>query len=438
MVALIGWGVFKVMTGQVPPQSISTAGVIQQAQAISPFILIAVLIKAFSHGCAALTGVEAVSNGVQAFKEPAELNAGKTMVYMGLILGTIFLGVTYLAYAIPGIAPPDMIPGHPTVVSQVAAGVFGSGTFLYLDVQFITALILILAANTSFAGFPRLGMILAQDGYLPRQLMNLGDRLVYSNGIVILSFFAMLLIAVYRADYNAMMPLYAIGVFLSFTLAQWGMIKHHKIGKRAGWQRRAVINAIGATATGIVTIILIIEKFKEGAWMVLVAMPIIISIFRKIKHHYESIGKQLALPEDGYCPIAIEHTVLVLVSSLHRGTIPALEYAKTISDRVEAVHVELNPAATERIKKAWEAWGCGIPLTILKSPFRSISEPLLEYIDEVEDRYEHDLVTIIVPEFVTKKSWHNLLHNQTSIMIKALLRFRPGKVVTTVRYHLNE
>lgn len=438
MIALIGWGVFKVMTGQVPDQPITTAGVIDQVQSLSPLVLMAVMLNAFSHGCAALTGVEAVSNGVQAFKEPAELNAGKTMVYMGLILGAIFLGVTYLAYAIPGTLPPEMVPGHPTVVSQVAAGVFGHGSWMYLLVQFITAVILILAANTSFAGFPRLGMILAQDGYLPRQLMNLGDRLVYSNGIVILSFFAMLLIAVYHADYNKMMPLYAIGVFLSFTLAQWGMIKHHKRSNRAGWQRRAAINTIGALATGVVTLVLVYEKFFEGAWMVLVAMPIIISVFRKIRHHYESIGKQLALPEDGYCPLAIEHTVLVLVSSLHRGTIPALEYAKTISDRVEAVHVELNPAATERIKKAWEAWGCGIPLTILKSPFRSISEPLLEYIDEVEDRYEHDLVTIIVPEFVTKKSWHNLLHNQTSIMIKALLRFRPGKVVTTVRYHLNE
>ncbi len=437
MVGLIGWGIFKVATGQVPNQP-DTATVVSQVQSLSPLILIAVLIKAFSHGCAALTGVEAVSNGVQAFKEPAELNAGKTMVYMGLILGAIFLGVTYLAYAYPGIVPPDMLPGKPTVVSQIAASVFGHGTWMYLDVQLITAIILILAANTSFAGFPRLGMILAQDGYLPRQLMNLGDRLVYSNGIVILSFFAMLLIAVFHADYSAMMPLYAIGVFLSFTLAQWGMIKHHKLSQRAGWQRRAIVNTIGALATGIVTLILVYEKFWDGAWMVLAAMPIIIYIFREIRHHYESIGKQLALPSDGYCPIAIEHTVLVLVSSLHRGTIPALEYARTISERVEAVHVELNPAATERLKKAWEGWGCGIPLTILKSPFRSISEPLLEYIDEVEDRYEHDLVTIIVPEFVTKKSWHNLLHNQTSIMIKALLRYRPGKVVTTVRYHLNE
>jgi hypothetical protein len=248
----------------------------------------------------------------------------------------------------------------------------------------------------------------------------------------------MLLIIVYKADYNAMIPLYAIGVFLSFTLAQWGMIRHHKAEQKPGWQQRAIINTIGALLTGVVTIILAVEKFTEGAWIVLVAMPIIIFIFRQIRHHYQSIGKQLALPEDGYCPIAIEHTVLVLVSSLHRGTIPALEYAKTISDRVEAVHVELNPAGTERVKRAWEDWGCGIPLTILKSPYRSISEPLLEYIDEVEDRYKHDLVTIIVPEFVTKSWWHNLLHNQTSIMIKTLLRYRSNKVVTTVRYHLDE
>jgi hypothetical protein len=216
------------------------------------------------------------------------------------------------------------------------------------------------------------------------------------------------------------------------------MIKHHRLEKKPGWKRRAAVNIVGTAATGVVTVILIFEKFTEGAWMVLVAMPFIILIFRQIREHYTSVGKQLALPVTGYCPVPIEHTVLVLVSSLHRGTIPALEYAKTISDRVEAVHVEINPAATTRLRAAWEDWGCGIPLTILKSPFRSITEPLLEYIDEVEDRYEHDLVTIIVPEFVTKKSWHNLLHNQSSILIKALLRYRPGKVVTTVRYHLDE
>lgn len=436
MFAMLAWGVFRLATGQIATPD--TPQVLQEVHSMSLWVLLAVLMKAFSHGCAALTGVEAVSNGVQAFKEPAELNAGKTMMYMGLVLAIMFLGVTGLAYAIPGIMPPEMVVGHPTVVSQIAAGVFGHGSFMYLNVQLITALILVLAANTSFAGFPRLGMILAQDGYLPRQLMSLGDRLVYSNGIVILSVFAMLLIVVYDADYNKMMPLYAIGVFLSFTLAQWGMVKHHKHDQKPGWQRRMVVNGVGATATAVVTLILIFEKFWEGAWMVLVAMPIIIWVFRRIHHHYMSIGKQLALPVTGYCPVPVEHTVLVLVSSLHRGTIPALEYGKTISDRVEAVHVELNTAQTERLRKAWEEWGCGIPLTILKSPFRSISEPLLEYIDEVEDRYEHDLVTVIVPEFVTKKSWHNLLHNQTALTLKALLRNRPNKVVTTVRYHLEE
>jgi amino acid transporter len=437
MFSLIGCGIYKVVTGQVSDTP-NVHNTIQQIEAFSPWVLLAVLMKAFSHGCAALTGVEAVSNGVQAFKEPAEVNAGKTMMYMGMILGVIFLGVTYLAYAIPGVVPPLMHPGHATVVSQIAEGVFGHGSMMYLLVQFITAIILVFAANTSFAGFPRLGMILAHDGYLPRQLMNLGDRLVYSNGIVILSVFALTLIIIYHADYNHMMPLYAIGVFLSFTLAQWGMVKHHKLEKKPGWKQRTVVNVIGAVATAIVTLILIFEKFWEGAWLVLVAMPFIIWIFRRIRAHYESIGKQLALPATGYCPVPVEHTVLVLVSSLHRGTIPALEYAKTISERVEAVHVELSAAQTERLKKAWEDWGCGIPLTILKSPFRSISEPLLEYIDEVEDRYEHDLVTIIIPEFVTKKSWHNLLHNQTSITLKALLRYRRNKVVTTVRYHLDE
>ncbi len=444
MIALIGTGIWRVMTGEVGAVT-SVATVTTQVQSIAPLVLAAVLIRAFSHGCAALTGVEAVSNGVQAFNEPSDKNAAKTMVYMAVVLATMFIGITYLAYALPtgvphiAIAPGVIFGGHPiTVIAQVAAGVFGYGTWPFLIIQIITALILVLAANTSFAGFPRLGMILAQDGYLPRQLTNLGDRLVYSNGIVILSLFAILLIIIFHADYNAMMPLYAIGVFLSFTIAQGGMVKHHRNGKKPGWQYRAVVNSIGAVATGVVTLILVYEKFTEGAWIVLVAMPIIIWLFREIHEHYRKVNKQLALPVDGYCPLGIEHTVLVLVSSLHRGTIPALEYAKTISDRVEAVHVELNPVATARLKRAWEEWGCGITLTILKSPYRSISEPLLEYIDEVEDRYEHDLVTIIVPEFVTKKGWHNLLHNQTSIMIKTLLRYRTNKVVTTVRYHLDE
>lgn len=439
MLVLLARGFWIYFTGgapALPPVSASSAALSHAGGfPLLDLALTLALLNAFSHGCAALTGVEAVSNGVQAFKEPAEYNASKTMIWMGVILGTLFLGVTFLAYAFQIMPDPG---GHETVISRIAAAVFGKGSFFYWLIQIITMIILVLAANTSFSGFPRLGSILAKDGYLPRQLLNLGDRLVYSNGIIILGFLSVLLITIFHAETHTMIPLYAVGVFLSFTLAQAGMVVHHRHSQARDRHNSLAINFVGAVTTGLVTILLIFEKFWEGAWMVMIAMPIIIWIFRQIHEHYRSVGKQLALPKDGYCPMPVEHTVLVLVSSLNRGTIPALEYAKTISDRVEAVHVELDPAATERLRRAWAEWGCGITLTVLSSPYRSISEPLLEYIDEVEDRYEHDLVTIIVPEFVTKKGWHNLLHNQTSIMIKALLRYRTGKVVTTVRYHLDE
>jgi len=396
--------------------------------------LILALLKAFSHGCAALTGIEAISNGVKAFKEPSDRNANHTMVLMAAILGSIFIGVTYLAYHY------HILPSHSeTIISQVARAVFGGNSFMYFAIQITTMIILVLAANTSFAGFPRLATLLATDYYLPRQLMTLGDRLVFSNGIILLSFISTLLIWLYHADTHALIPLYAVGVFLSFTLAQAGMVVHHLRLATKHSARGIAINGIGAITTGAVTILLAYEKFFEGAWMVLVAIPVLIYFFLCIKSHYNSMSKQLALPSDGAaCPIAIEHTVLVLVSSLNRGTIPALQYAKTISARVEAVHVKLNPAGTERLKQEWERWGCNVPLVVLESPYRSIIDPILKYVDEVEDRYEHDIVTIIVPEFVTKKAWHNLLHNQTALLLKTLLRFRRGKVVTTVRYFLDE
>ena len=438
MAALIVTGLWRVMMGDVPPVT-QTVEALQASggggDGLISLALLLVLLKAFSHGCAALTGIEAISDGVKAFKEPSEVNANKTLVLMGSILGAMFLGVTYLAFSFQIMPDPH---GHETVVSMIARNVFGGGTFFYYLVQVSTMVILFLAANTSFSGFPRLATILAGDGFLPRQLMTLGDRLVFSNGIIILGLLSILLIILYHADTHALIPLYAVGVFLSFTLAQAGMVFFHRDNKGENWQSARLINGFGAAVTGVVTIILTLEKFTEGAWIVIVAIPILIFVFEQIRSHYESIGKQLALPDSGYCPRPVEHTVLVLVSSLNKGTIPALEYAKTISERVEAVHVELKPEATARLRRAWDEWGCGIPLTILKSPYRSLMEPLLEYIDEVETRYEHDLVTVIVPEFVTKKSWHNLLHNQTSILLKAILRSRKGKVVTTVRYHLEE
>jgi hypothetical protein len=284
-----------------------------------------------------------------------------------------------------------------------------------------------------------LASILADDGYLPRQLMSLGDRLVFSNGILILGILSAVLVALFGADTHALIPLYAVGVFLSFSLAQFGMVAHHRTHQQPGWRRGYAINLFGALTTSVVTLILLVEKFTTGAWMILVAIPLLMWLFRSVKGHYKAIGKQMCLPDlKDYNPQPIEHTVLVLVSSLNRGTLPALQYARTISDRVEAVHVEINPAATRNLTKAWDDWGGGVPLTILKSPYRSITQPLLDYITEVETRYEHDLVTIIVPEFVTKQFWHNLLHNQTSLLLKTLLRFQKGKVVTSVRYYLDE
>lgn len=442
MFSLIGYGAYRVFTGDIPPVPHTVAGPAGEGSPLEAWNLLILLacLKAFSHGCAALTGIEAISNGVKAFENPVVVKANRTMVLMGSILGAIFLGITWLAQEFH-IVPTFDESTHEiqqTVISMVNGAVFSQGSFPYLLVQLLTMIILILAANTSFAGFPRLANLLADDGFLPRQLMSLGDRLVFSNGILILGVTSGILMVLFDANTHMLIPLYAVGVFLSFTLAQGGMVKHHLKHREDSWKAGLCINGLGAVVTGAVTILLTVEKFSEGAWIVLIAIPLLMWLFVSIKNHYQLIGQSLALPNTGYCPVPIEHTVLVLVSSLNRGTIPALEYAKTISQRVEAVHVELNAVATERLKQAWDEWGCGIPLTILKSPFRAITQPVLDYVNEVESRYEHDLVTIIIPEFVTKKFWHNLLHNQTAFLIKSLLLLRKGKVVTSIRYYLEE
>jgi amino acid transporter len=434
MLIMVAYGGFKVLNGEAPGFSAHLTNELHTVSWTDPLVVFW-LLKAFSHGCSALTGIEAVSNGVKAFKEPTWVNANKTLVILGVLLTLMFGGVTVLAFCF------NIMPAEhgETVLSMLGRQIFGGDTFMYYALQFTTLGILVLGANTAFAGFPSLCNILAQDNFLPRQMLSLGDRLVFSNGIVFLCLMAIALIVHYKADPHDMIPLYAVGVFLSFTLSQASMVVYHwQERKTPAWWQQMAINALGTLTTGVVTVLLAVEKFWEGAWIVIVAIPLIVLLFSKIKNHYQDIGRQLALPDDGqHCPVPIEHTVLVLVSSLNRGTIPALEYAKTISDRVEAVHVELSTEGTRRLRDAWDNWGCDVPLTILKSPYRAISGPLLEYIEEVEDRYEHDLVTIIVPEFVTKRWWHNILHNQTSLLIKTLLRFRKGKVVTTVRYYLD-
>jgi amino acid transporter len=397
------------------------------------FLACKLFFNGFSHGCAGLTGIEAVSNGVNAFKEPASKNANVTMMWMGTILAAIFIGMTYFAVKI-GVVP---IEGK-NVVSQLATAVFVGQPILFNIVMFAVMLILILAANTAYSDFPRVSSFLADDGFLPRQLMSIGDRLVFSNGIIMLGIISMLLIIFFKGDTHALIPLYSVGVFICFTLTQLGLVRHHLREREKGWQLGMLINGMGAVITGMVLVVLAVEKFLEGAWLVFIAIPLLIYMFKCIKNHYKSVGRQLALPEATHCPVKVEHTVLVLVASLNRGTIAALEYAKSISERVEAVHVELKPEATQRLRHIWDDWGCGLPLTILKSPYRTLVNPLMDYIDEVEGRYDHDLVTIVIPEFVTKKMWHNILHNQTAFYLKAILSRKKGKVVTTVRYHLEE
>ncbi len=442
MVTMVLTGLIQALTGQtlhaIPvdlAKGWQGVGIPENIQDLLGIGLLLAMVKAFSHGCTALTGIEAISNGVKAFKEPAADNANKTMVIMGCILGFLFIGMTILAFF------HRVMPEHnTTVISQVATAVFGGGSFFYYLVQFLTMVILIFAANTSFAGFPRLTSILANDGFLPRQLMHLGDRLVFSNGIILLGLISAGLVVLYHAKTHDLIPLYAVGVFLSFTLAQAGMVKHHLHNKEANWKYSLFINGFGAIVTAIATIILLLEKFTEGAWIVVAGIFGIMWVFRQIKRHYISVARQLILPDSpqAFSQPVIEHTVVVLVSSLHKGTLPALRYARTISSRIEAIHVELRPDLTKRLVDAWDDWGQGVPLTVLKSNYRSVVQPLMEYIEEVDDRYPDDMVTVIIPEFVTKKFWHNILHNQSSLLIKAMLAFRPNKVVTSVRYFLEE
>lgn len=434
MFCLIGVGIWKSLMG-VPADIIATTS---QASAETSgsmlnFALILVLLNAFSHGCAALTGTEAISNGVNAFKPPEDANANRTLIIMATLLGSIFLGLTYLAYTFH-ITPL----ATETVVSQIARAVFGGGTPFYLLVQFSTMIILILAANTSFSGFPRLTSLLAGDGFMPRQLMTLGDKLVFSNGIIMLGLLSGLLVWLYHADTHALIPLYAVGVFITFTLAQAGMVFYQKREQHPHWQQGLIINAFGAVTTGLVAILLTLEKFREGAWIILLAIPLIVLLFNRIQAHYQSLGSQLTLEEDYTCPIPLKHKVLVLVSGLGKNTIPALQYAKTLAPDVEAIHVALNAKTTEQLKQNWERWGCGVPLKVLPSPFRTINEPILAYIDELGKNGKEQWITVIVPEFVTKKFWHNFLHNQSALLLKTLLRYREGTIVTTVRFHLKE
>jgi amino acid transporter len=450
------------------------------------------LLGAFANGCAALTGIEAISNGVQAFKQPEAKNAATTLAWMTFLLIVMFVGASVLAHVF-AVRPSE----HETVISQIARVVFtGPVGWFYYVVQATTAAILILAANTSFAGFPRLASLLARDRYLPRQLASLGDRLVFSNGVLLLAGFSALLVWAFRGDTSRLIPLYAVGVFLSFTLSQAGMVIHWKregkalkvmranavaartqsqeqlsklqesgelksnmtgklearrlvkageqpktleevdlLEKKSHWRKSLVINGIGALATGVVLSVFIATKFIHGAWVVVIIIPLLVLLFLKIHRHYIEVAKQLSTEGLGQLR-PIHHEVIVPISGIHRGVIAALEYAKSIAPHhVTAVYVNLDDEAARKLREKWQQWGSGVNLVVVASPYRSLARPLLNYVDRVK-RTTKGVVTIVLPEFVPAKWWQNLLHNQNTLFLKGALLFKRGIVVTNVPYHL--
>jgi hypothetical protein len=379
----------------------------------------------------ALTGVEAISNGVPAFRRPESKNAAATLVWMGIILGTLFMGVQILAHRL-GPYPSEKT----TVMSQLGTAVFGSGTVLYVILQFATAAILTLAANTAYADFPRLSSIIAHDGYLPRQLANRGDRLVFSNGVIVLAAAAAALIIAFGGKTNALIPLYAVGVFLSFTLSQAGMVRHHQKEREKGYKRNIVINTVGSVATLIVLLIVASTKFTSGAWVPLVVIPIIVFVFKSIKRHYRTVADGLRVTPD-YKPRRMNHTVVVLVGGVHRGVLEALAYARSINpNHLVAVSVVSDEEEQAKLEQQWTEFGLDVPLEIVYSPYRELTRPILRYVDELDARWDNDVITVLLPEFVVRHWWGNLLHNQTALLLKGRLLFRKGTVVTSLPYHL--
>ena len=432
MLVLITVGLYKQLTSGLAAPTASEMPHLPVSHALTVFLLL----RAFSGGCTAMTGTEAISNAVQAFRPPESRNAAVTLTVMAAILGVLFLGISYLAFHSNVIPIETTEPNYQTVVSQIARSAFGTGTFYYV-IQWATTLILLLAANTSYAGFPRLASIMARDRFMPRQLFNVGDRLVFSNGILLLSLLAGLLIVVFHGDTHSLMPLYAVGVFLSFTLSQYGMTVRFRRMREPGWHARTLLSMIGAITTATVTLVLSITKFADGAWIVVILIPAFMFVFWNIHKHYITVGNQLRLrPDDTFVPM--RNTVLVLTPSLHRGVLPALEYARSLSADVRAIHVETDPVDTDLMIDRWDTWGGGIPLVVLESPYRSLIGPLLEYLEEVKIERENYRVTVVIPEFVPAKWWHKLLHNQSGLILRVALMLRRDIVSANVRYYLSQ
>ena len=446
MLLMVGMGLVRSLFGNLgtvvsPPEMDMTLTI----GVVTPFLLL----HAFSSGTSAMTGIEAIANGITAFKEPRSRNAGIVLLWMASILSVLFLGITFLAGKI-GAVPSE----QETVISQIARTVFdGTGVVYYFAVS-LTAIILFMAANTAFAGFPRLAAILAQDGYLPRQLTYRGSRLVFSTGITALAVMAGIMTIVFDASVTRMIPLYAIGVFLSFTLSQMGMAyRWWKAGRLSpgveraersstlhhdrNWIVKMLTNGAGAILTAVVTLVFGVTKFAEGAWIVVLVIPLLVVGFNAISSHYRNLARQLSLSHATYLPITTRQRVIVPISGVHRGTLSGLRYACSISKDVTAVYISIDAAEALKIQEKWGMWGNGVRLVVLESPYRLLVEPILEYIEKLcEIRQPNEIITVVVPQFVSKHWWTGLLHSQTAFVLRMGLLNRPGIVIVEVPYQV--
>ncbi|MFO0701991.1 MAG: APC family permease [Nitrospira sp.] len=422
LLVLVGTVRSLASTGAVlpPPTPVET-------EALTLFLIL----RAFAAGCSAVTGMEVISNGVKAFRSPEPQNAAITMVWMSTILASLFMGISWMAYHYGIFAKIDE-----TVVSQLARLTFGTGP-IYYSVQIGTMALLVLAANSAFAGFPHLASILARDGFMPHQMATFGDRLVFSNGIIILGFFACLLLVIFEGDTHGLIPLYAIGVFASFTLSQAGMVKRWLVKKGPHWQTKLIVNGLGALTTGIATVIIASTKFMQGAWIVFVLVIILLLMFQGIRSHYKAVSEQIALDRRGERPPLPRRNIVVIpVSGMNRAVVRALDYARSRPGEIRAVFIDVDPEESAKVKIQWAQWGGGVNLIALSSPYRSVLGSLLDYVEEVLEKDQNTWVTVVIPEILPARWWQNILHNQRAFMLKASLLFKERVILIDVPYHL--
>jgi len=388
------------------------------------------ILRSFAAGCSAVTGMEVISNGVKAFRRPESKNAATTMIHMSLILAALFMSISFLAYHY-GILPKT----DETVISQLARLTFGTGA-LYYALQIGTMLLLVLAANSAFAGFPHLASILARDGYMPHQMATFGDRLVFSNGIVILGFFACFLLILFHGDTHALIPLYAVGVFISFTFSQTGMVRRWLTKKGPHWRKKLMVNGVGAVTTGVATIIIAGTKFTHGAWIVFLLILVLVWIFRSIHSHYKAVSEQIALTRDHRPPIPRRNIVIIPISGVDQAVVRAVDYARSRAGEIRAVLVDVDPESTARIQTQWAQWGCGVQLTVVPCPYRSVLRSLLDHVEELLEKNQDYWVTVVIPEILPARWWQNILHNQRALGLKAALLFKDRVILTDVPFNL--